>query len=77
MVIPEFEMKNTYGLENIFNTKTNVSLTQTAKIKFDHKGTEAAAVTEMLQCCAMSMRDEPQRIELIFNKPFMKAINSL
>ena len=74
MVIPEFEMKNTYGLENIFNTKTNVSLTQTAKIKFDHKGTEAAAVTEMLKCCAMPMRDEPQRIELIFDKPFMYII---
>lgn len=74
MVIPEFEMNNTYGLENIFNTKANVSLTQTAKIKFDYKGTEAAAVTEMMKCSAMPMIDKTQRIELIFNKPFMYII---
>ena len=75
LYIPEFEIENDYQLDKAFlPDKDIVAMDQVAKIKFDHTGTEAAAVTEIAIRGAARKVEVPQRITLVFNKPFMYAI---
>ena len=75
LYIPEFEIENDYQLDKVFLPDGDiVAMDQVAKIKFDHTGTEAAAVTEIAIRGAIRNLEVPQRITLVFNKPFMYAI---
>lgn len=75
LYIPEFEIENNYQLDKAFLPDGDiVAMDQVAKIKFDHTGTEAAAVTEIAIRGAALRVDVPPRIILKFDKPFMYAI---
>lgn len=77
MYVPEFEQKNDFLLNKIFNINTDSSMSQTAKIKVDHEGTEAVAVTEMRVKGCIMRKETPQRLELTFDRPFMYAIEDV
>ena len=72
LYIPEFEIENTFDLtKSILNTdEPRVSMIQVAKIKVDHEGTEAAAVTEIVKDTIAFKPEQIETIELKFDKPF-------
>jgi serine protease inhibitor len=49
-------------------------MTQVAKIKVNHEGTEAAAVTETVKSLAMEETTDTKYITLDFDKPFIYFI---
>ncbi|MBR1568045.1 MAG: hypothetical protein IJ648_03705 [Lachnospiraceae bacterium] len=85
--MPEFEIESTYELglqdfdlpvtqlsKNVYDYETEEpKITQVAKIRVDHEGTEAAAVTEiMVEDCAEISVEEPYYITC--NRPFIYVI---
>lgn len=72
LYIPEFEAENTLDLKDsiLKSDNANVGMIQVAKIKVDHEGTEAAAVTELYETTAMYDPNTPEIITLKFDKPF-------
>ena len=74
---PEFEAYSEFDLSSYLsaictNTCIDMPMLQIAKIKVDRKGTEAAAVTEILKETAYIEEEEP--LELTFDKPFYYMI---
>ena len=75
--IPEFEFSCDYDLTNLIlnTTEVGVQMTQVARIKVNRYGTEAAAVTEITKdAMAAPPDDQPEIIELKFDKPFLYYI---
>ena len=75
---PEFETESQFDLTQYFDqmgiglSGKGILFSQIAKIKVDKKGTEAAAVTEMLRETALAPEGEP--LNLLFDRPFYYAI---
>ncbi len=84
MTIPEFETETTYqalpGAEGeidpaIYDGDYKTGISQIAKIKFDHTGTEAAAVTEILMTTtAMPPQEQDPPFDFVCDKPFVYCI---
>lgn len=86
LYLPEFEIESnfecdfsSFGLEDIaldpkvYENSTSTIIYQTAKIKVDTKGTEAAAVTEITKELTAAI-DEPEMFEVVCDKPFVYYI---
>ena len=86
--IPEFETESNYSFNlDTFNLKNSKMLPEiyddsdytthvqhTVKIKFDHEGTEAAAVTSMFAVASAAAMEPEEIVELICDKPFIYYI---
>lgn len=79
---PEFEIKSSFDLTDYFkgmgitkeSADTDITIQQVARIKVDKKGTEAAAVSEII-CGTTAIRDkQPKIVNIYMNKPFYYAI---
>lgn len=89
--LPEFETEVTIGVTDYadsiglshfneciplyYDGSVDNEITQVAKIKVDHTGTEAAAVTEIITKSMSAMPGEA--LELVFDKPFAYMIEDV
>jgi len=79
---PEFEIKSSFDLTDYFmglgiqkeSVDTDLSIMQVARIKVDKKGTEAAAVSEIVCGTTAVETKEPKIVKIYMNKPFYYAI---
>ncbi|SFQ46802.1 Serine protease inhibitor [Lachnospiraceae bacterium XBB1006] len=79
---PEFETKSKFDLTDYFknlgitkeSADTDLKILQVAKIKVDKKGTEAAAVSEIVCGVTSIPTQEPKIVKISMNKPFYYAI---
>ena len=85
--MPEFETESVYTADllefgfpsysidhDIYPTEVDTVVTQVAKIRVDHEGTEAAAVSEIMVMDAMAVIDESEQIDMICDRPFLYYI---
>jgi serine protease inhibitor len=85
-MMPEFETKSeyefsfdTFGIDagvinpDVYNGDVSSVISQVAKVKVDHKGTEAAAVTEIL-VKSNAIAEEHEIYEMTCDRPFFYYI---
>ena len=71
LYIPEFETRNEFDLTSYFPVDMDSALTQITRIKVDHEGTEAVAVTENNNGTGFEISEEEVKIlTLRFDVPF-------
>ena len=72
LYIPEFEIENNYQLDKAFLPDGDIiAMDQVAKIKFDHTGTEAAAVTVIKMRPRSMPIKRPIIYSMVVDRPFL------